>query len=437
MTSIPAMHDLPEPQATDPLGLVLADVVAFLDRFMAASEPQLYALALWVALTYVADRFDVVAYLFVTSPEKRSGKSLLLDLLEHLACRGRSTANISPAALYRMVAEHHPTLLIDEVDTIFASKGKNADPAKSDLAGLINAGFRKGRPAYRMGGANMRTLEEFDAFGPKALAGIGNCLPDTTCDRCVPIRLARKGRDVTKERYRIRLHESESVALGERVGAAVTALNLPRSWPHLPDELNDRQQDIWEPLLAIADAAGGEWPQRARSAALDLHSGSEDDSLGVKLLGDIRIVFTDDKILTKGLVSLLNDLDEAPWSGWRKDKGISSIQLVNMLKAFGIRSHPLRVGSERGRGFELEQFDDAFARYLPDDTVDTVDNEPNEQVSNVNSSVNTSNPSVDTRALSTLGQHFKFASVDATDQDLHSNVNTVNGGQQMAPSDER
>ena len=229
MTSIPAMHDLPEPQATDPLGLVLADVVAFLDRFMAASEPQLYALALWVALTYVADRFDVVAYLFVTSPEKRSGKSLLLDLLEHLACRGRSTANISPAALYRMVAEHHPTLLIDEVDTIFASKGKNADPAKSDLAGLINAGFRKGRPAYRMGGANMRTLEEFDAFGPKALAGIGNCLPDTTCDRCVPIRLARKGRDVTKERYRIRLHESESVALGERVGAAVTALNLPRS----------------------------------------------------------------------------------------------------------------------------------------------------------------------------------------------------------------
>ena len=128
MTSIPTMHDLPEPQATDPLGLVLADVVAYLDRFMAASEPQLYALALWVALTYVADRFDVVAYLFVTSPEKRSGKSLLLDLLEHLACHGRSTANISPAALYRMIGEHHPTLLIDEVDTIFASKGKNMDP---------------------------------------------------------------------------------------------------------------------------------------------------------------------------------------------------------------------------------------------------------------------------------------------------------------------
>ena len=68
---------------------------------------------------------------------------------------------------------------------------------------------------------------------------------------------------MTKERYRIRLHENLSTALGERINAAVTALDLPHSWPQLPDQLNDRQQDIWEALLAIADAAGGEWPARA------------------------------------------------------------------------------------------------------------------------------------------------------------------------------
>lgn len=370
-----------ERQASARLAEVLDEVVAFIDRFMALSAEQLDALALWIAHTYAVEYFDVVAYLFVTSAEKRSGKTLLLDLLDRLVLRGRSTTNISPAALYRMIGEQHPTLLIDEADTIFAAKGKNSDPAKSDLVGLINAGFRRGRPAYRMGGPNMRVLEEFDPFGPKALAGIGRCLPDTTEDRSVPIVIPRKGRAVTKERYRIRKHEAEATELGERVAGAVAGVDLRDKWPPLPNELNDRQQDIWEALLTVADAAGRTWGERARAAAVNLHHQADPaESLGVKLLTDIQLVFTVEKMLTKQLVALLNDLDESPWSSWRQDKGISSVQLVNLLKPFGIKSKEMRAGADKGRGFEFDQFVDTFSRYLSEDSEDTEDKAQSEQV---------------------------------------------------------
>jgi hypothetical protein len=396
------------------LSRTLDEVAEFLNRFMALTDAQLDAVVLWAAATHIADDFDVVAYLFINSPEKRSGKTLLMDILEHFVCRGRPTTNISPAALYRMVAAVKPTLLIDEADTIFARRG-NVDPAKSDLAGLCNAGYKKGRLVYRMGGPNMKTLEAFDVFGPKALAGIGNCLPDTVADRAIPIQLARKPRDVVKDRYRIRTCEGQAKYLGEFLADVIGGEDLRDARPHLPDELNDRQQDIWEPLLAIADAARGGWPARARGAALTLHAGGEDDSLGVRLLTDIRTVFTVEKLLTKHLVSLLNDLEESPWSGWRGDKGMASRTLVNMLKPFGIHSRPIRAGDDRGRGFEREQFADAFARYLCVDTVDTVDKHANGQVKPVNVRVNDPN----------------HGNVDGSDQRFWPDVNGVNGCQQL------
>lgn len=349
------------------LGAVLDEVGGFLDGFMAFSSPeQLDAITLWIAGTHAAEHFDTCAYLFVNSAEKRSGKSLLLDLLEQLVRRGRSTANISPAALFRMVEEMKPTLLFDECDQFFA-KGKNADPSKSEIVGLINAGFRRGRPAYRMGGKNMRELEEFDPYCPKALAGIGGCLPDTTEDRCIRIVLQRKARGVAKARYRIRIHELEARRLGDRLAAVVdpVARACGQAFPKLPDQLSDRAQDVWEGLLAIADVAGGDWPDRARAAAVKLHTEVDpEESLGTKLLGDIREVFTAEKLLTKQLVERLNDLEEAPWGEWRGGNGISAQQVITRLKPYGLKSKRIRLGAEVGRGFDRDQFDDAFARYL-------------------------------------------------------------------------
>jgi hypothetical protein len=221
-----------------------------------------------------------------------------------------------------MVEQMRPTLLFDEVDNIFSSR-RDVDQTKRDLVGLINAGYRRGRVAYRMGGPNMRTLEAFDPFGPKALAGIGKCLPDTVADRSIPIRLTRKHRGEVRERFRLRVHEPEVVALGERLGAAVGAVldDLRNAWPPLPDELSDRAQDVWEPLLAVADRAGGDWPARARDAAKALSATGDvgDDSAGVELLADLRDLFQaeqTDRLASAVIVERLNTLDERPWGGW-------------------------------------------------------------------------------------------------------------------------
>lgn len=415
----------------DSLAAMLNEVEATLDRFMSMSAEQRVAVVLWIAHTYVADVLEVCAYLFITSAEKRCGKSLLLDLIYLLVCRGLQTMNISTAALYRVIEERKPSLLIDEVDQFFG-KGKGADPAKAELVGLINAGFRRGAKAIRMGGAKMATVEEFDAYGPKALAGIGGCLPDTTEDRSIPIRLERKARADVRDRYRVRLHEEHVRDVGARLGVAVREhLDvISAAWPELPDELSDRAQDIWEGLFAIADAAGGDWPHRARRAAVKIHTDREPTvSQNTRLLADIEKVFISDKLLTKDLVAKLNDLEESPWGEWAGGKGITSSQLVSRLKTYGLTSKPMRAGGDgRGRGFDRGQFVPVFERYLDPtcpvvDAVDTVDNSSKVQVGDVNTGYN---QGVD-------------AGVDSAEQvkrPLVNGVNTVNTWEHSEPIDE-
>jgi hypothetical protein len=237
--------------------LILDDVVRFLRRFVVLSESQADAIALWIVHTYAIEAADTTPYLSVVSAEKRSGKTRLLEVLELLVCSPLPTANISDAALFRAIAELSPTLLFDEVDAIFGAKARE----REDLRGLLNAGYRRGALARRMGGPRMTTLEAFPVFCPKALAGIGD-LPDTITDRAIRIQLERKTRDERIERFRRREVEAEAELLRMRLAdwlePQVDELQAAR--PQLPDELDDRAQDIWEPLLAIADLAASGRP---------------------------------------------------------------------------------------------------------------------------------------------------------------------------------
>jgi Protein of unknown function (DUF3631) len=244
--------------------ILLGDVVAFLRRFVVMSDAQGDALALWTAHTHALDAADATPYLAITSPEKRSGKTRLLEVLELLTREPLPTANISDAALFRVVAAKRPTLLFDEVDVVFKVR------EREELRGLLNAGYRRGAVAHRMGGANNRTLETFPVFCPKALAGIGNCLPDTLIDRSIPIRLQRRTRQERVERFRRRLiaPEGESFRDGLADWLEPQLDYLAELHPDLPDELDDRAQDCWEPLLALAELAGGGLAEAsARSSA--------------------------------------------------------------------------------------------------------------------------------------------------------------------------
>ena len=214
-------------------------------------------------------------------------------------------------------------------------------------------------------------FKDFSTFCPKAIAGIGT-LPDTVADRSIPIRLKRAAPGEVVERFRRRDVESETATLREMVsrwGLPVEE-SLREARPELPDELSDRQQDCAEPLLAIADAAGGEWPTTARSSIVELcaEARATEKSTGVQLLTDIREIFTArcaDRISSADLASALLEFETSPWSEWGKSqKPISAPKLARLLGRFGITPGSVRIGEKTPKGYRLDDFSDAFTRYL-------------------------------------------------------------------------
>jgi Protein of unknown function (DUF3631) len=352
--------------ATDyPTTPVLDDVVDFVRRFVVLSDAQADAIGLWSAHTHAAQAAEATPYLLVTSAEKRSGKTRLLDVLELVVHEPLPTANISDAALFRAIAELGPTLLLDEVDAIFGAKARD----REDLRGLLNAGYRRGAVARRMGGARMTTLEAFPVYCPKAFAAIGK-LPDTIADRSISIRLQRKTREERVERFRRRLAQPTGESLRDRLADWLEPQldYLHDAQPELPDELDDRAQDCWEPLLAIANLAGGDWPDRAHSAALELSGNGEreDDSMTALLLKDIYSVFENgagDRLRTADLIAHLAEIEESPWGDWY-GKTISAQGLSKLLRPHRIKTMSVKVEGETARGYKREQFADAFHRVL-------------------------------------------------------------------------
>jgi len=356
-----------EPPEPEDGAVLLDDIAAFVRRFVVISNAHAAVVALWIVHAHALEAAEATPYLAITSAEKRSGKTRLLEVLTLLVARPLATSNISDAALFRSIANDRPTLLFDEIDAIFGPKARD----REDLRGMINAGHRRGAEVRRVGGANRDKLERFPVFCPKALAGIGT-LPETVADRSLPVRLERRAPSEAVERFRRRDIEPLAAALRERVErfAAESIEALEAARPELPGDLDDRAQDGAEPLLAIADLAGGEWAQRARHAIVELRGGAtaEDDSIGVRLLADVRGAFETlaaDRVSTADLLAHLHGLDEAPWPEWY-GKPLTSRALSKLLTPYGLSSRTVRLDDgSTPKGYKREQFDDAWKRYLP------------------------------------------------------------------------
>jgi hypothetical protein len=341
---------------------LLDEVCAFIRRFVILSDAQADALTLWAAHTHVFEAFACTPYLAITSSEKRSGKTRLLEVLELLVRDPLATANISDAALFRVIDDRRPTLLVDEVDAIFGKKSP-----RDELRGIINAGYRRGATTHRMGGANNTTLQTFSVYCPKAFAGIGDCLPETVSDRAIPVRLKRRTRSQSVERFRLREVEPAGLNLRDRLADWLERQHdyLAESRPALPDELDDRAQDVWEPLLAIADLALG-WSELARTSAIALMTGEErqDDSVTATLIRDIGTAFTangDEPLKTADLLEALYEIEESPWGDWF-GKPLSAHGLSRLLRPYRIRTMPVYAEGRTIRGYKVEQFSDAFAQ---------------------------------------------------------------------------
>ena len=278
-----------------------------------------------------------------------------------------AAVNVTPAYLFRKVGgeDGPPTILFDEIDTVFGAKAKEHE----ELRALLNSGHRRGAVAGRcvVRGATVET-EEISSYSAVALAGLG-WLPDTILSRSIIVRMRRRAPEEKIEAFRRRVHAPIGEALRRRLaGWAATILDeATEARPEMPVGVDDRDADIWEPLLAVADIAGGDWPKRAREAAKALVAVAREvePSLNIRLLADLRTVFGDEEQLTtKQILAALCALEDAPWNDL-KGKPITDNQLARRLRQYGVKSKNVRIGDAVPKGYVRTDFYDVWRRYLP------------------------------------------------------------------------
>ncbi|MFF9096323.1 DUF3631 domain-containing protein [Streptomyces sp. NPDC014802] len=331
------------------------------------SSAALTAVTLWVAATHIQPALQHAPRLAVVGPAKRCGKSRLLDVITETVREPLITVNTSPAVVFRAIGDDPPTLLVDEADTIFGSI--KAAEKNEELRGLLNAGHQRNRPALRISGPEHKP-QAFPTFAMAALAGIGD-LPDTVMDRAVVVRMQRRKPGERVEQFRSRRDIPALHALRDRLTAWLRPLMDTAADMVPPMPVQDRAADTWEPLVVVAELAGGTWPERARAACAAMCAAEvgQDDESNVKtrLLKDIRRVFAcygdPDTVRTRDLLEELLKDQEAPWAEYR-NTGLTPRYLGILLKDFGIQAAVLRFeGGRQARGFTRTQFTDAWARY--------------------------------------------------------------------------
>ncbi|MGW6784422.1 DUF3631 domain-containing protein [Streptomyces sp. NPDC054987] len=359
---------------------LLNAVEAFHRRFNVFPREAAYvAVALWDAHAHLLDAFDSTPRLAFLSPEPGSGKSRALELVETLVPQPMVAVNASAAALFRAVSgsEGRPTILFDEIDTVFGPKAGDNE----ELRGFLNAGHRRSGVTYRcVGDGGNQTVQAFPSYTAVAVAGLGS-LPDTILTRSVIIRMRRRARNEHVEPFRQRLHEKEGHALRDQlaVWAEQVRGKVQGAWPEMPEGVTDRPADVWEPLIAIADAAGGDWPKRAREACVQLVKASQTDdkgSLGIRLLTDLRdhVMVGVDRLPTIAVTDRLNALDDAPWADLQ-GKPLDSRRLARMLADYmtadnePIASRNIRTAGGVLKGYYSADLHDAWQRYCPPPSV--------------------------------------------------------------------
>jgi len=362
-----AEHEKTATDSGSSLHSPLEQVERFLRRFVAyPSEHACVAHVLWIAHAHLMEAWESTPRIAFLSPEPGSGKSRALEASELLVPNPVEAVNVTPAYLFRKVGadEGPPTILYDEIDTVFGPKAKENE----EIRGLLNAGHRRHGVAGRcvVRGKQVFT-EEIPAYCAVALAGLGG-LPDTILSRCVIVRMRRRAPGERVEPFRRRAEEFTGNAIRMQLAAWCSCVveSVTSVWPTMPLGISDRDADVWEALIAVADAAGESWPVRARVAAVALVAEAKQStpSLGIRLLADLKHVFGDrDAMSTVEIIEALCSIEEAPWSDLR-GKPIDARGLAARLRPYGVQSKAIRRGDHIPRGYERSALHDAWVRYL-------------------------------------------------------------------------
>ena len=364
---LPPPRDPVEP-ATDPRdGARLLDQIAeIVNRYMSMEAHQSDAIALWTAMSRLHERLDCAPILLISAATKRSGKTTLLEIVADTVPRPLPASHITAAALFHAVETLRPTLLLDEIDRTLSRS--------PDLRTLLNSSHR--RESARVIRAGSKSTDyrpvEFSTWTPMVLCGVGR-LPDTVQDRAIDIRLVRKPVDLELARWRDRDRAALQVlthSLARWIQDAGDSILECRTAVRFPASFNDRQRDGWECLLAIAAEAGGDWPERAREAAVRI-CGQDDgveEEPGERIVTDLHRVFDEARnpvaMQTVEILRALMDDEDSIWrdcGGGRH--GLTAAQLARLLRPYGIRPRKWKDGGTTCRGYRRDDLAPVFRRY--------------------------------------------------------------------------
>lgn len=335
-------------------------IVDYLKKYCVISDEEADAIALWIIASYLIDDLRLFPKLALISPEKRCGKTTTLEVIQSVVRNGIQASNVSPAALYRFSGGEKPTILIDEADTFLAGN--------SELVGLLNSSHTKsGATVLRTVGENYQTMA-FSTWMPMVIASIGS-LPGTVMDRSVLVNLRRKRRSEFRPKLPNDLsNESEPIKAAIEAWLNAKGSMIVSAYPRVPNLRNDRAEDNWHPLFAVAESSTKDWRERCERAAKTLTQPAELE-LPTLLLESTRRIFNENnlqQIASKELVSQLHHETDAPWSECNNGRAITTSFVAKLLKPYGISSKVIRFGDNTKRGYVLSDFQDAFARYLDD-----------------------------------------------------------------------
>jgi putative DNA primase/helicase len=346
---------------------LLEELQATFDRYLVLPKGAAQVLALWTLHTYLPESFDHTPYLAITSPTKRSGKTTTVHTVKAHVRRALAADDVSPAALFRVIEKEGPTLLIDEVDRV---------PRDSDIWCILNSGHARGGRVLRCEGTD-NEVRFFQTFSPKLLAyirGSRSSVPDTVEDRSIRISLQRRSQGERREKLRSRALEAEAAPVRRRLARwALDNESSLNARPEVPGELDDRAADCWEPLIAIADAIGGGWPQAARELAIRFSAGRQEDeaeSAGVLLLMDLGALLdagalvVDLGISAEHAIRALHELPDRPWRTWGQGgRGLTEAGFARLLRPFDVRSEMVGPSELRRKRYNECALRMAIARF--------------------------------------------------------------------------
>jgi len=340
---------------------MLQEIVDVLSRHMVMSDTDKTIAAIWPVHTYIFERFFVTPRMCVRSPVRECGKSVLFLVWTHLVKRALMASSFTPATVFRLIEKYAPSLLIDEAGGAFDDAG--------EMRRILNMGYRFDGVVPRCVGDSYEP-RLFKVFAPVAFALIGT-LPSDLHSRCICINLKRKLKGEKVDAYRIgRMHRLNELARKIARWAADNADAIVNANPELPAGVDNRWADLWVVMLSIAKVAGGDWLERAEKAIkAATEIGDDDGSLLEQALTDIDVVFArrkEDEVSSDALVTDLVDMEGRPWAEMGKSrKALTKAKLARMLRVPGVSVSPGQVKGGKLRGYKRSQFNDIFARYLP------------------------------------------------------------------------